>query len=76
MRDKPKPKRSKPQVWERTLWAIQQADGTLLDYTSTTNGEVDSRCLFRSRRAARDVIAHLHKRLKPVKVRERIEVLG
>lgn len=66
MRDKPKAKRSKRRVWERTLWAIQKADGGLL-------GQEGGQVWLLGTRAAARTWCMGHE--KPVKVRERIEVI-
>lgn len=66
MAKRAKPKQ--PRVWERTLWAIQRADGTLV-----LNGwQVIWRFPYR-----RQAQTACNERAceKPVKVRERIEVI-
>lgn len=62
-------KRSKPQVWERTLWAIQRKDGA---FAGPSDGPP---YVFTTRFTARQW-CHSRTGEQPVKVRERIEVLG
>lgn len=75
MRDKPMAKRSTKQVWERTLWAIRGKNGRLLSDAPYSPALVLFRTLREALSFCRNRDDDSEPDEKPVKVRERIEVI-